>query len=188
MNELEKITAAQGGDTDALAQLLHEHYLFVFKYLLQLTLHRQTAEDLTQETMIRAIQKIRSYNTVKSKFTSWLMTIGTRLYLDERRRRQLEKSLLTESDVSRELRWQARTNQADWSALLDALARLPSQTRAAVILKHYYGYSYDEIAQMLTLHEGTVKSRVHSGLKALRKEWGEDEAALSTQGGEHHTS
>lgn len=181
MNESQWITAAKRGDNEVLAQLMHEHYLFVFKYLLQVTLHRPTAEDLTQDTMIRAIEKIGLYDEKRSKFTSWLITIATRLYLDHKRRRQRENALLSADDITRNLRWQVESGHDDWSLLIDALARLPNHTRAAVVLKHYYGYAYEEIADILKLPAGTVKSRVHHGLAALRKEWVKNEEALSRE-------
>jgi RNA polymerase sigma-70 factor (ECF subfamily) len=70
MKEHEQIAKAQKGDQNALAELLQAHYLFVFKYLVQLTLHRQLAEDLTQETMVRAIKHIKHYQVSKSRFSS----------------------------------------------------------------------------------------------------------------------
>lgn len=63
----------------------------------------------------------------------------------------------------------------EWSEVLDALSRLSSAHRMAVLLKHYYGYSYDEIGEMLEIPSGTVKSRVAAGLVQLRKELNEDE-------------
>jgi len=181
MNELHNLKAAMRGDTEALAQLLQDHYLFVFKYLLQVTLHRQTAEDLTQDTMIRAIEKIKLYDDKQSKFTSWLITIATRLYLDHKRRKQREKAILSSDEIARSLRWQLESSSENWPALIDALARLPDHTRTAVVLKHYYGYGYDEIADILSIPAGTVKSRVHHGLIELRKEWVLNEEAGSRE-------
>lgn len=180
MDESREIMAAKRGDGDALARLLHEHYLFVFKYMLHVTLHRQTAEDLTQDTMIRAIEKIGLYDPNKSRFTSWLITIATRLYLDYKRKRQRE--LMSADELTRSLRWQMESSSENWSIIVDALARLPDHTRAAVVLKHYYGYGYEEIADILKLPAGTVKSRVHHGMSGLRKEWvTHEEEALSQE-------
>lgn len=58
--------------------------------------------------------------------------------------------------------------------MLDSLSRLPSAQRVAVLLKHYYGYSYDEIGEIMRVPSGTVKSRVSLGLNQLRKELNED--------------
>jgi RNA polymerase sigma-70 factor (ECF subfamily) len=181
MDELQLIRAAKGGSEEALADLLQRHYLFVFKYLLKITLQQSTAEDLTQETMVRAIEQFHRYDTSKSKFSSWLMTIATRLYLDNRRRRRRENELLLREEQSRRLRWQVETSDHEWTAMLDAFSKLPHDIRMAVVLKHFYGYSYKEIARVSSVPEGTVKSRVHNGLNALRKEWMADEQREESQ-------
>lgn len=174
MNESELIKAAQQGDTEALARLLHQHYLFVLKYLFKVTLNKSRAEDLTQDTMMRAIEKIRLYDEQRSRFSTWLMTIATRLYLDERRKRKRETAWLTMEaacqTVTRSLRWQMEQTSGTWPELLDTLAALPRDTRTAIILKYYYGYAYDEIANIMKIPAGTVKSRIHNGLKAIREE------------------
>lgn len=87
MNEgtLELIRQAQQGDASALAGLLREHYNFLFKYLIKATMDPSLAEDLVQDTMVRAMEKIGNYNGT-SAFSSWLITIATRLYIDRKRR------------------------------------------------------------------------------------------------------
>lgn len=59
--------------------------------------------------------------------------------------------------------------------MLDAMSRLSSAHRMAVLLKHYYGYGYEEIGEMLDIPAGTAKSRVAAGLGQLRKELNDDE-------------
>jgi RNA polymerase sigma-70 factor (ECF subfamily) len=169
VEEQELIRQAMKGDNLALSMLLHNHYAFLLKYLMKITLHTQLAEDIAQETMLKAIQKIKLYNG-QSKFSSWLMTIGTRLFIDHQRKHKREK-LWQEQELSlRKLRWQAEHHHEDWPLVLDALGQIPEDIRIPVILKHYYGYSYEEIGSMLEIPEGTAKSRVHNGLKQVRKE------------------
>ena len=90
LEENEKIRRAMLGDTAALSQLLQMHYAFVYKYLVKITLNPSHAEDLTQDTMARCIEKIKLYNGT-SKFSSWLITIATRLMIDQERRRRSER-------------------------------------------------------------------------------------------------
>ncbi len=174
IDEQHIIQLAQRGDSKALALLLREHYAFLYKYLLKITLHPQTAEDLTQETMIRCIEKIRLYNS-KSKFSSWLITIATNLYMDQLRRMKLERSWKdSEMADMRKIRWQSLHENEGWSELTEALSQLTREMRVPIILKHYYGYAYEEIAQMMDIPLGTVKSRIHNGLQQMRKEMGEE--------------
>ncbi|WP_254776959.1 RNA polymerase sigma factor SigY [Paenibacillus sp. yr247] len=168
MEEHELIRQAMRGDNTALSQLLQQHYDFVYKYLLKITLNPSISEDITQETVIRCIEKIKLYNG-KSKFSSWLMTIATHLLIDQGRRRKREKLWQEQEQISR-LKWQTGSQNEVWPDVLNSLAKLPQESRIPVILKHYYGYTYEEIGQMLSIAEGTVKSRVHHALKQLRKE------------------
>ena len=67
------------------------------------------------------------------------------------------------------------TRQDDWPDALDALGALNYDIRVPILLKHYYGFDYEEIARWLDIPIGTVKSRLHNGLKQLRKELSDDE-------------
>lgn len=171
MEERESIRRAMRGDRTALSLLLQQHYDFVYKYLLKITLNPTRAEDLTQDTMIRCIEKIKLYNGT-SKFSSWLITMATRLMIDQSRRSKREKLWQDEQQAMslRQMQWQAGSRNEAWPDVLNALSELPQESRIPVILKHYYGYTYDEIGEMLDIAEGTIKSRVHHALKQLRKE------------------
>jgi RNA polymerase sigma-70 factor (ECF subfamily) len=168
-DEQELIRQAVRGDAVALSLLLQQHYSFLMKYLIKITLNPPLAEDLTQETMIKCIEKIRLYNGT-SKFSSWLITIATNLYIDDLRRKKREQNWQMQEQALRKMRWQAAHQQEDWPDVLDALGHLSEDVRVPIILKHYYGYSYEEISDILQIAKGTVKSRIHNGLKSLRKE------------------
>lgn len=171
MDEQELIRKAQRGDLESLSQLLRQHYTFVRKYLLKVTLDDQLAADLTQDAVLKAMERIRLYNG-QSRFSSWLITIATHLFLDHLRRRKRER--LWHDQEQRRMRWDAASRGASWPEALDALGALDEAMRIPVILKHYYGYTYEEIGAMLHMAAGTVKSRVHYGLQQVRKELTED--------------
>ncbi|MEK5239749.1 RNA polymerase sigma factor SigY [Paenibacillus sp. FSL L8-0470] len=171
---LERIKLAQQGDASALALLLREHYSFLYKYLIKVTMDPLLAEELAQDTMVRCMEKIRSYDG-SSSFSSWLITIATRLYIDRKRRWKREAEWRRQEQGVLTIRWRFESRNIEWSDLLDALSRIPSPQRIAVLLKHYYGYSYEEIGVILQVPSGTVKSRVSAGLNHLRKELNEDE-------------
>lgn len=168
------IRLAQHGDDEALAELLRRHYPFVRNYMIKWTMDPETAQEMTQEAMMRAVTHIRSYDG-SSKLSSWLITIASRLYLDECRRRKRERRWRQEQRQSaRRMRWTAEASGSEWRDVMDALAELEPETRAAILLKHYYGYGYEEIGRMLGCPEGTAKSRVFHGIRKLRKEWNND--------------
>ncbi|MDH6430320.1 RNA polymerase sigma factor SigY [Paenibacillus sp. FSL R7-0048] len=173
---LEKIRRAQQGDTSALSSLLREHYTFLFKYLLKVTMDPLLAEDLVQDTMVRCMEKINTYNG-SSSFSSWLITIATRIFIDRKRRWKREaewKKREQQAQGTRSIRWRFESRGEEWSEVLDSISKLPSAQRVAVLLKHYYGYSYEEIGVIMQIPSGTAKSRVSLGLNQLRKELNED--------------
>lgn len=169
MDEKDLIRKAKKGDTLALSKLLQQNYTFLMKYLMKITLNPQQAEDLTQETMMKCVEKIHLYNG-KSKFSSWLITIATNLFIDQQRRKKQEKKWLEQEQALRKMKWDAANKNEEWADVLDVLAQMKEEVRMLIVLKHYYGYSYKEIGTMMGMAEGTVKSRVSNGLKMVRKE------------------
>ena len=174
MDELSLITEAKKGDQRALAMLLQKHYAFVKNYLLKLTLSPSLAEDLTQETVLRCIRKLHLYQD-KSKFSSWMITIAGRLYIDYTRKQKREKRWLEGEQARRHIRFQAERSGHSWPELLEALGGLSPDMRMAVVMKHYYGYTIEEIADIVGVPEGTVKSRIHHAVRRLREELTLDE-------------
>jgi RNA polymerase sigma factor, sigma-70 family len=176
-NELEasaQIRLAVRGDTKALASLLHDHYALLYKYMLKITMNKALAEDLVQETMLKAIERIGTFQA-KAKFSTWLISIATRLYMDEMRRKGRERKWQSDEQALQAIRFDAAMSREEWPSALDALAGLPPDVRVPIMLKHYYGYSYEEIAQWLDIPLGTVRSRLHNGLSRLRKELNDDD-------------
>ncbi|WP_141502728.1 RNA polymerase sigma factor SigY [Paenibacillus luteus] len=175
-DETKLIKQAVRGDSRALSELLQQHYSFLYQYLLKVTMNKNRAEDITQETMLKAIEKISSFQG-KSKFSTWLITIASRLVVDRIRRNELEKHWLQEQQSLHSIRFDTLQRGDEWPEALQALGQLSSDIRIPVLLKYYYGYAQEEISSMLDIPVGTVKSRLHNGLKQLRKEITEHEEA-----------
>jgi RNA polymerase sigma-70 factor, ECF subfamily len=175
------IKNAKDGDHLAFAMLFKEHYPFLVKYLMKITMNPDTAEELAQETMAKCVQKIQLYNG-QSKFSTWLVSIATNLYIDQCRKNKREKNWQGQEVVFRKLKWHFESRNEEWDDALEALGRLPEDVRIPIILKHYYGYSYDEIGCWMQLSPGTIKSRVHNGIMSVRRELKLDEGPKN-----HHT-
>jgi RNA polymerase sigma-70 factor (ECF subfamily) len=164
------IEEAFAGNRHSLARLLYDNYEMVFKYLIKFTLNKSLAEDLVQETMVRAIEKFELYDPVKAKFSTWLIAIAQNIYLDGMRKRKREKKYMEDDPQLEDLcSLQAEYNE-DWHRVLEALSHLSEESRFPLVSKHYYGYSLEEIAKMMMLPLGTVKSRIHNAIQAVRKE------------------
>ena len=165
------IKRAMTGDQDAFAQLFERHYSFLFKYLLKLTLDEEVSADLAQDTMIKCYTNLSSFKG-EGKFSTWMISISTRLYMDFLRKQKREKMWLNQlkRTLSRQFAWQAHARGMEWSDAFADFNQLADEVRVPILLHHYYGYSYDEVGQIMGIRPGTVKSRVHNGLIQLRKE------------------
>lgn len=170
------IQEAITGDDDAFTQLFQKHYSFLYKYLLKLTLNEETSSDLAQETMMKCYTNLASFKG-EGKFSTWMISIASRLYIDTIRKKEREKKKANRllHVLSRQLTFRSKSNGMEWSDTFSDFNQLPADTRTPILLRHYYGYTYEEIGAMLGIRTGTVKSRVHNGIKTLRKEWDHDE-------------
>lgn len=169
MDEQQQIRRAIQGDNHALAQLLQDHYTFLMKYLMKVTMNPTLAEDLVQDTMLKCIEKISLYNG-SSKFSSWLITIATRQYIDMMRRKKVEQRWQEQEQALRKIQWHMQQHQETWTDAIESLSKMRYELRLPILLKHYYGYAYEDIAEMMDIPIGTVKSRIYNGLQQLRKE------------------
>lgn len=169
MEEKDLIARAKRGDQHAFAKLLQLNFSFLVKYLIKVTMNRDLAEDIAQETMAKSIEKIHLYQGT-AKFSSWLITIASNLYMDHLRKNKREKNWQQQEQNIRGMKWQMESRNEEWTDTLSALGKLAEDVRIPIILKHYYGYSYDEIGEMMKVAPGTIKSRIHNGIVAIRKE------------------
>jgi len=177
MEENELVISAQNGNREALARLLYNNYEIVFKYMIKFTLDKTAAEDITQETMARAIEKFSKFDSAKAKFSTWLIAIAQNIYLDQVRKNKNQRKYIegSGSHTLESIIEEPVYYDDSCIKMQEALLKLKEEVRVPIILKHYYGYSYEEIAGKMKILTGTVKSRIHNGLKALKKELGEDE-------------
>lgn len=170
--EREQIILAKRGSDEAFTQLFQANYTFLYKYLIKLCLNPELTEDLIQETMLKAYVHLQSFKG-EAKFSTWLISIASRLYIDYERKQKSERKRIEnlKQEEKRKLKWNVTSNGYEWTEHMDMFAELPPHQRAPLLLRHYYGYTFSEIAAMLNIKEGTVKSRVHNGIKRIRKEW-----------------
>jgi RNA polymerase sigma-70 factor (ECF subfamily) len=124
--------------------------------------------------MIRAIEKFELFDPRKSQFSTWLITIARNIYIDGIRSRKRERTHIDNERSLEDLYDLQEEHDEDWDRVLEALSHLSDENRAPLVLKHYYGYSLEEIAHMMSIPTGTVKSRIHNSIRAVRKELDQD--------------
>ena len=153
-------------------EVVQEHSARVYRLAYRLTGNCHDAEDLTQEVFVRVFRSLPSYTP--GTFEGWLHRITTNLFLDITRRRQrIRFEGLGEETAARLKGSEPTPSQAFDDRHLDhdvaaALADLPPEYRAAVVLCDIEGLMYEEIADVLGVKLGTVRSRIHRGRAQLR--------------------
>lgn len=154
-------------DDERLAALYDVHAAPIRRYVISLTGDRGSADDVVQETLLRAWRTPRILEQDASTTRAWFFTVARHIVIDEarsaRRRHELPVAELPERATS------DQTDRLfDQMLISDALAAVSEEHRAVIVAAHFRGRSVDEIADELGIPSGTVKSRMHYGLRALR--------------------
>lgn len=159
----------RGTDERDLLELQRSHGGALLRFLLRLTYgDRQRAEDLVQETLVRAWQHPEAFEKPYESIRPWLFTVGRRLAIDARRSR-----LARPAEVSERLleTTAAHGDPAERSAaaldVREAVRTLSPEHRAVLVQLYFRGLSVHEAASALGIPAGTVKSRSHYALRAL---------------------
>jgi RNA polymerase sigma-70 factor (ECF subfamily) len=154
-------------------QIVEQHSARVYRLAYRLTGNAYDAEDLTQEVFVRVFRSLHTYTP--GTFEGWLHRITTNLFLDQARRKSRIRFDALPEDADNRLPSPIATPDAAYlNQMFDAdveaaLASLPPDFRAAVVLCDVEGLSYEEIADVLDVKMGTVRSRIHRGRSMLRK-------------------
>ncbi|MFB7270136.1 sigma-70 family RNA polymerase sigma factor [Streptomyces sp. NPDC056244] len=162
-------TATETTDERALAELQRAHGPALLNFLLGLT-HgdRQRAEDLVQETLVRAWQHPEAFDGPFDSMRPWLFTVGRRLAIDARRSRLARPFEVSDGILAATPDPEDPTESA--VAVLDvreAVKTLSQEHRAVLVQIYFRGLSVHETARALGIPEGTVKSRSYYALRAL---------------------
>ena len=167
-----EVPGPSGAGTPTWDQVVSRHSTRVYRHALRLTGNRADAEDLTQDVFLRVFRSLDSY--VPGTFEGWLHRITTNLFLDQVRRRArlrldpagdaLEGSVAPAPAASDLALAGMFDNDVE-----DALSALPADFRDVVLLADVDGLSYEEVAAVLGLKLGTVRSRIHRGRSRLRR-------------------
>jgi RNA polymerase sigma-70 factor (ECF subfamily) len=166
--ETELVARAQSGDRSAFERLYRLNVGRVHALCLRLTGRAAEAEEFTQETFIRAWQKLGSFQG-RSRLSSWLHRLAVNLIMNERRTksRSTSSEVLMEEppDPSRGCLPTAPVSRID---LEQAVAALPEGARDVFVLFDVCGYRHDEIAEMTGIAVGTSKAQLHRARRLLR--------------------
>ena len=156
-------------DDAALRQLWDEHAAALLSFGLRLTGgDRGAAEDLVQETLLRAWRRPDGLDPARGPARPWLLTIARHVAIDQHRARSARPTEVDDSSLARVGVDDDIDTALDGWLVADALATLTHEHREALVHTYYAGRTVTEAAAVLHVPVGTVKSRVFYGLRALK--------------------
>lgn len=173
------IERCQARDEAAIAMLVERYQRYVYRLAYSLTGNAADADDLAQDAMINVLKGIANFKG-RSSLTSWIYVVVLNTFRDARRRASRRPSTSLEAQPGgAEQQPTPLWNEGDTllrkelaDVLQKVLAQVPEDFRQVVALYDVLGYSYEEIASMLGLPMGTVKSRLHRGRAFMRERLG----------------
>ena len=169
------VASAQAGDRLAFDQLVQRDRARLLRVLVRITRSPETAEDALQDALVRAWRSIPRFNG-QSTFFTWLTRIAINEAYRLIGRAQAKATLPLDDAVGERIpNWGARQDEVFesrefLSAIDSALGRLPLDYRQAVVLRDVEGLSTREAADVLGIEQRALKSRLHRGRMALRRE------------------
>lgn len=169
-DEEDLIERAKDGDVTAFEKLIYNHQTKIYNFALSLCKDDETAKDITQSAFLKAFLSIKEFKG-KSSFSTWLYRIIYNTFQDELRKsyRKFETPLDYEKDLSFKPPDEDidRSNLKD--AILKSIKKLPPDLSTIIVLRDVQGFSYEEIANIMRIRLGTVKSRIARARKCLRE-------------------
>ena len=177
--ELELVQLARRGDLEAFAELARRYQDELVNYIAKFCGSSDDANDVAQEALVKAFTKLGSFKG-NSSFKTWLYRIATNHCIDAARKQQRVPAPLSIDTEPEEGRALVDTLEADGEPLSQltawelqrevrkAILQLPPKLRAVLVLHDLQGLQYSEIAEVIGVPLGTVKSRIHNAREQLK--------------------
>jgi len=179
-NEREIIESARDGDEDAFAALVDRYAKPVLNFAYRMLGDAAEAEDVAQDTFVRAWRHLHGFRETRAAFSTWLFQIARNAALDRiRSRTRRQTTSLNDLDVEPASAQAGPVDTADRNelgrAIASAVAELPEEQRTAFVLAEYHGQSMREIAAVMDCSEKSVENRLYRARQFLREKlrtWG----------------
>lgn len=174
------IEGALQGDQSAFKTLMERYRQAIFHIVLKIVRNKEAADDLVQETFMKAFSSLATYRS-EYKFSTWLYRIGANSAIDHLRKQRI-KTLSLDSppenaDGPMEIEIPDNSNSPEKRlvererrmSINEAIDSLPEKYRVVIMYRHKDDKSYDEIAEVLAIPIGTVKARIFRARELLKK-------------------
>jgi RNA polymerase sigma-70 factor, ECF subfamily len=173
--EAEIVARVLRGDRQAYALLVEEYKAPIYNLAYRMTNNLHDADDLTQETFIRAYQKLQQFDQDK-KFFTWLYTVGINLIRNHLKKKVPDitppaaVSIFHESQIPGNQRGEEELLSDERMIMLEkTMRKLPVDLREAIILKFYQDMTFEEVAAITGVSLSAVKMRIYRGLDQLKR-------------------
>ena len=163
---LQIIRRAQAGDRQAFAALFEQYKNLVYRSAYLVLGDTHDAEDALQEVFVIVYKSLSSFDPRRGALTTWLHRITLNHCLNHRRKRNLAGVHLDEVVLKSDF---PDLPMADKDAIWQAIHALSERQKAVVVLRYYWELSYGDVAQILEIPLGTVKSRLELAIRTLRQ-------------------
>jgi RNA polymerase sigma-70 factor (ECF subfamily) len=188
-NDAELVVASQGGDQDAFAQLVQRHQRRVFNLVFRMLQQYEEANEVTQETFLAAWQGLSSFRG-DARFSTWLYRIAYNCCLKQLEQRKKDKALNAAIQAEHLLDHADKEERAstvleihDFQNLVrEHLSMLPAKYRVVLVLRHLQEMTYEEMAEILTIPIGTIKTHLFRARNLLKERLETFEQEWKTRG------
>jgi len=175
-NEAQLVKASQQGDQDAFALLVQRHQRRVFNMVLRMLQDYDDASEITQEAFLAAWQGLSSFRG-EARFATWLYRIAYNCALKQLERRKRERSLQAAMEAEQILEEVNKQKQAEdilelrarQAMVREQMEKLPAKYRSVLILRHLQEMTYEEMADILTMPIGTIKTHLFRARRLLKE-------------------
>jgi RNA polymerase sigma-70 factor (ECF subfamily) len=175
-DEMQLVAASKRGDQDAFAQLVQQHQRRVFNLVFRMLQQYEEASEVTQETFLAAWQGLPAFRG-DARFSTWLYRIAYNCALKQLEQRKREKALQvcmqaeeviagTSQEQCLDAELEAHARQA---LVQEYLANLPAKYRIVLVLRHLQDMTYEEMAEILTMPIGTIKTHLFRARNLLKE-------------------
>ncbi|MEI5909334.1 RNA polymerase sigma factor SigW [Bacillus spongiae] len=176
-----RIKQVMKGDQNAFAEIVELYKDKVFQICFRMLGNRHEAEDMAQEAFVKAYMNIHTFQQHR-KFSTWLFRIATNLCIDRIRKKKPDYYLDAEVTGTEGLTMYSQLSTGEplpeeevesmelQEVIQKAISKLPEKYRSVIVLKYIEELPLKEISEILDMPLGTVKTRIHRGREALRKQ------------------
>jgi len=169
MKELKAIAQCQEGDMEAFTVLYDAHIRSVYKFIYYKTHHKETAEDITSQTFMKAMEKISTFDPDKASFKTWLYQIARNTVIDHYRQTKELSNIEDAWDLSSREDLVTDTNiKLQIETVQEHLQKLKAEQREIILLRVWGGYSFNEIAEMTGKTEAACKMTFKRSVEKLK--------------------